>query len=160
MKKSRLHISAAVISLLTLLGVISCNQATDPAGVPPSTQGKTSGYPHPGGWAAPHAHGAAYVAATDKSTCLNCHDSNNKNTVATRCDTCHSAFPHPERFARGKNHGPIASTFEGKCLNCHQNYTQNLPKHSADGGCLSCHEGELQIQWFKPPPPPPPPPGE
>ncbi|MCK6599996.1 MAG: hypothetical protein L6Q37_16645 [Bdellovibrionaceae bacterium] len=111
------------------------------------------GYPHPIKWAVPDQHGKAFVELKDKKQCLNCHDSHKTPSFATKCDTCHKAFPHEENFEKGKKHKTLALSYDGKCLNCHQDYKNNMPNFqdpSEGVGCFNCHEGKTEMQWISP----------
>ncbi len=108
-------------------------------------------------WAAPENHGKTFVATKDKKQCLNCHDQNKNPSLATRCDTCHKAFPHDKSFVvGGKVHQKLGATYEGKCLNCHKDYKENMPNYQDPDeglGCFGCHEGKIEIRWMKEEPP-------
>ena len=114
------------------------------------------GFPHPLGWAAPSKHGKAFEAVKNKADCLTCHDPANASALATRCDSCHSAYPHTDNFENGAdNHPKLAATYEGKCTACHHNFVDNMPNDGAYGGCVMCHTPDvLQIKWVPTPPPP------
>ncbi len=127
-------------------------------------------FPHPSGWARPGAHGDHYTKLdeTQKTSCLNCHikkeeDAGLKLTkspidLATTpsCKECHTAYPHPPKFDKPRNHAPIAQLYDGKCTLCHTDYKKHIETDKYDQvGCLFCHEGEgdTRVKWFKEPAP-------
>lgn len=144
--------------IATAFLISACNKSAQ-VDVPEQQKTTTEklSYPHAKGWGSPLQHGEAYKLATDKMACMACHNVEQENSLATRCDSCHLAFPHPAKFQQGRKHKDWAASFTGKCLNCHQDYTNNMPNFKDEGGCLSCHENQqLKIQWVDVPPAPSP----
>lgn len=103
----------------------SCHAETA-TGAAPCASCHDDAYPHPPGWSAPSAHGAA-----DLTTCASCHSEEG----APSCASCHDAYPHPAGWSPFGHVPVVQGRGEAGCLGCHDTPGPRIPQRCAP----ACH---------------------